>query len=383
MVAMIDPLEHIRELAQVIGPRPSTGDGERRAAAYIHRRLEQGGYLVKDEEFRSPNSFSQVYIPIYVLALMGFAAFALGSLVFALLLTGVALVCFIGENTTSLQLVSAVIPRARSLNVVGRLAPRELPRRRLVLVAHMDSTRSGLMWHPRLVKQFRLTFLLLTFSLAALPICVLGQVITRQRFFFPASVVFAFYIAYALCLLAHRELFFQHVDGANDNASGVAVMLTMAEALSLDAPADTEILCVATGCEEAGMVGMQDFLRRHRDELARCWIINIDNVGAGDVKYTTREGMLLSHTTGKELAETAAKVSQLPGINVEGAAFRTMSSDAEPALLRGMEAITVIAVKDGVPVNWHWKTDTLENIDPDAVDTAYRFVEQVVRRLIV
>jgi hypothetical protein len=378
-----DPLEHIRQLAQGIGPRPSTGEGERKAAAYARDQLEKFGYLVKEEHFRSPNSFSQVYIPIYVLSLMGCAANALDSTAFALLLTGVALVCFVGENTTALKLVSAVIPKAGSQNVVARLAPRELPRRRLVLVAHLDSTRSGLMWHPRLVRGFRVTFLLLALSLAALPVLVVAEVLTGKRVFFPISLPFALYVAYALFLLVHRELFCKHVQGANDNASGVGVMLTMAEAMSLDAPADTEVLVVATGCEEAGLVGMQAFLRKHHEELARSWIINIDNVGAGDLKYTTKEGMLLPHRTGKELTQTAAKVASLPGIEVTGAPFRTMSNDTEPALLRGLEAMTVIATRGGVPVNWHWRTDTFEAIDADTVDMAYRFVEQVVRRLIV
>ncbi len=379
---MIDPLDHIRELSEVIGPRPSTGEGERRAAAYVSAQLEKFGYLVKQEPFRSPNSFSQVYIPVYVLALMGFVADALGSVAFGLLLTGVAFVCFIGENTTSLKLMSAVIPKSKSLNVVARLAPRELPRRRLVLVAHLDSTRSGLMWHPRLVRSFRATFLLLALAMAAMPLLILVEVATQRRLFLPFAIPFAVYIAYALLLLVHRELFFGHVHGANDNASGVGVMLTMAEVMALDAPAETEVLVVATGCEEAGLVGMQSFLRRHKEELARAWIINIDNVGAGDVTYTTREGMLLPHRTGRELNETAVKVAALPGIKVTGAPFRTMSNDTEPALLRGLEAITVIATADGIPVNWHWKTDTFENIDPDCVDMAYRFVEQLVRRLI-
>ncbi|MFN2463850.1 MAG: M28 family metallopeptidase [Candidatus Dormibacteria bacterium] len=379
---MIDPLDHIRHLSQTIGPRPSTGEGERLAAGYIGEQLAGFGYSIHQEAFRSPGSFSQVYVPIYVLSLSGFVAFVLGSRGLALLLTGVALICFVGENTTALKLISALIPGGRSMNVVARLAPRELPRRRLVLVAHMDSARSGLMWHPRLVRRFRLTFLLLAASLAALPLCVVGQAVTGRRFFLPLSLPFALIVAYALLLLVHREIFFRHVDGANDNASGVAVMLSVAQALSLDAPADTEVLAVATGCEEAGLVGMQSFLRKHRDEVARSWIINIDNVGAGDVHFTTREGMLLGYRTGRELGATATKVAALPGIRVTGAPFRTMSNDSEAALLRRLEAITIIATRDGVPVNWHWKTDTLENIDPDTVDMSYRFVEQLVRRLI-
>jgi len=239
------------------------------------------------------------------------------------------------------------------------------------------------MWHPRLVRGFRATFLVLTACLFVLPMLLVAEVLTGNRVFFPASVPFVLYVAYALFLLVQREIFYKHVEGANDNASGVAVMLTMAEAMSLDAPADTEVVVVATGCEEAGTVGMQAFLRKHREELARSWIINIDNVGAGEVHYTTREGMLVPHRTGKELTMTAAKVAKLPGIQVTGAAFRTMSNDTEPALLRGLEAMTVIATRDGVPVNWHWKTDTFDAIDADTVDMAYRFVEQVVRRLIV
>ena len=46
---MIDPLDHIRELSQVIGPRPSTGEGERKAAEYVSTQLEKFGYLVKQD----------------------------------------------------------------------------------------------------------------------------------------------------------------------------------------------------------------------------------------------------------------------------------------------------------------------------------------------
>jgi hypothetical protein len=57
-------------------------------------------------------------------------------------------------------------------------------------------------------------------------------------------------------------------------------------------------------------------------------------------------------------------------------------TDAEPVLLRRMDAISVMADNNGHPVNAHWRTDTVANIDPDTVDTAYRFTEAMVRRLI-
>ena len=190
------------------------------------------------------------------------------------------------------------------------------------------------------------------------------------------------FVAYALVLLLHRELFFKHVPGANDNAAGVAVMLSLAEALALDAPADTEVVAVATGCEESGMWGMQNFLTTHKDELQRAWLINIDNVGAGEVFYTDAEGMLLRHHAGREVMDIAQKAGHAPGLHVVGHPFTLMSTDAEPALLRGYDAISVMAARDGIPVNWHWESDTYDRIDPDTVDTAYRFLEAMVRRLI-
>jgi hypothetical protein len=379
---MIDPLEHIQRLAADIGPRPSTGEGERKAAAYIRERLEGFGFTVKTEGFRSPRSLGHLYIPIYLLALVGVgAAVLIDRAALGLLLSGIALVAFLGENTTALKLVSAVVPKGRSQNVVGRLAPKELPRRRLILCAHYDSTKSGLMWHPSLVRRFRLTFLLLTLSMALIPVVLAAAAAAQSRMAALASIPFGLYVAYALLLLLHREVGSKHVAGANDNASGVAVMLTLCEALAVDNPADTEVVALATGCEEAGMVGMQAFIRKHEDELERAWIINIDNVGGGSVFYTTSEGMLLKHKTSEELREVAEKVASLPGMDVTGRPFRVMSTDAEPVLLRRLDAISVMA-GNGVPANWHWKTDTVDNVDPDSVDTAYRFVEAMVRRLI-
>ncbi|MHB8508723.1 MAG: M28 family metallopeptidase [Candidatus Dormibacteria bacterium] len=379
---MTDPLEHIRRLAKENGPRPACSQAEWQAAEYIAGRLTAMGYVVRQEKFRSVRSFSHVYGLIYAAALFGFLASAYLKPDLGFLVGGIALVAFMGENTTALRLASTLIPKGRSQNVIGRLVPTDLPRRRLVIAAHYDTTRSGLMFHPSLVKSFRLQFLVTFVCLLVLPALALASALAHDHVYFLSSIPFAAVLLCALALLIHRELFFKHVPGANDNASGVAVALSLAEALAQDAPGDTEVLVVATGCEEVGMVGMEAFLKAHRDELSRAWIVNVDNVGAGNVHYVTSEGMLIRHRGGKELVAMAEKVAALPGLNVTPTQFHVASTDAEPALLRGLDAMTVIALRGGVPVNYHWATDTFEGIDQDSVDTAYRFIEALVRRLI-
>jgi hypothetical protein len=378
-----DPLDHIRKLAEGIGPRPSTGKGEREAAAYIEQQLEKFGYTVKVENFRSVRSYSHTYILVFILAIAGFvAATAFDNGAVGLLLTGVAAVAFFGEATSTIHLANALVPKGKSQNVVGRLGARDLPRRRLILTAHYDTARSGLMWNPRLVGNFRRIFLIQGLSMLALPVLVGVQAVTQESLFGYLAIPFVACIALALLLLLQREISYQHVPGANDNASGVGVMLSIAEALGADAPSDTEVMVVATGCEEAGLVGMQKFIHAHKDDLERAWLINIDSVGAGDVRYTTAEGMLLRHKAGKALTEMAEQVAKLRDLNVSGAPFRLANLDTQPILLRRLEAFSVIATRDGVPVNWHQDNDTYDAIDPDAVDTAYRFVEAMVRRLI-
>jgi hypothetical protein len=245
------------------------------------------------------------------------------------------------------------------------------------------------MFHPRMVRRFRLSFLLLALATLLEPILCLLQALTRghhilgtERVFWYVSIIVALYVLYAVVLLVHREIAFRHVDGANDNASGVAVMLSLAESLAQQRPAATEIVMLATGCEEVGMVGMEAFIRRHREEMDRAWIINIDNVGAGEVTFITEEGMLIPWPADSQLLDVADSIVRLPGWNMEGRPFRVMSTDAQPALLRRLQAMTIIALEDGLPVNWHWETDTVENIDAETVDTAFRLGEAMAKRLV-
>ena len=71
-----------------------------------------------------------------------------------------------------------------------------------------------------------------------------------------------------IVLLAHREIFGHYVQGAADNASGVAALLSVAERLMKEPPKSFEAWFLATGCEEVNLMGMTAFLRAHQFELS-------------------------------------------------------------------------------------------------------------------
>ena len=77
---MTDPLEHILRLAFEIGRRPATGEGERRAAAYIRDQLEKFGFSAKTEPVRAARSTSPSLVVILLLSLVGAISYVVAQL---------------------------------------------------------------------------------------------------------------------------------------------------------------------------------------------------------------------------------------------------------------------------------------------------------------
>ena len=143
---------------------------------------------------------------------------------------------------------------------------------------------------------------------------------------------------------------------------------------------EKEIWFVATGAEEVGTYGMQALLRDYGTELKDALIINIDGCGAGQLHWASAEGMARRYRANQRLVGLARRVSRETETVIKPRVFRGLSTDATPALARGFKAVSIMAFNaDGVPVNWHWKTDTVDNIDPELLAKTADFVAAMVR----
>ena len=93
------------------------------------------------------------------------------------------------------------------------------------------------------------------------------------------------------------------VPGANDNASGVATVLSLAEELGANPPANLDVWVLLTGAEECLQEGMRSFVRAHRGELDRetTYFVNVDTVGRGDVRFETGAGWVVSYQLDRRL----------------------------------------------------------------------------------
>ncbi len=376
---MEELLDIVRVLAVEIGPRPSASAAERKAAEYVAGRLEQAGFEVEIEPFRALTTFSLPYGLLY----LGFIAACLLYLVSPLacfVLALLSLAAFRAEIRAR-PISSPILPfKKPSQNVVGVRPARQEATRRVILTAHLDSSRAALLFHPKLVPGFRLSFLVTVDAMMVIVILALIGLFRPLGWFWYIQLVCALYLGVGLLALIHRELFMTHTPGANDDASGVAVLVVAAQELS-DLQT-TELWAVATGCEEAGLYGMHAFLRAYSFDRESTYFINLDNLGAGQVAYITAEGVLLDHPSDPTLVRLAKETVNEEGLDIIGRSFHTLTTDAVVPLVRGYKAMSVMAFdQQGVLPHWHWPTDTVENLEPTALENARRLVTGVVRRL--
>ena len=68
----------------------------------------------------------------------------------------------------------------------------------------------------------------------------------------------------------------------------------------------------------------------------------------------------------QKLIEQVKEVSHHLSLPIEIRPYLGLSTDATPFLARRYRALTFIALnKKGLPVNWHWKTDTIDAVEPE------------------
>ena len=219
------------------------------------------------------------------------------------------------------------------------------------------------MFHPRLVPHLRELFLT---PLAGAALAALGPLLRRLPAGRMLNRVACGSLAFGLAMLAERELRGEDVPGANDNASGCGVAAQLAVECAANPLPHTRVDLLLTGCEEVGMLGAQDYVRGEGDRVRDTVFINFDSVG-GDVpvRFVLEEGMVLPHAATPRLVALVEEIArERPELGLEPAEDTgALTTDATVALAHGCEAITFLARDRTIP-NYHWPTDTYENIAP-------------------
>jgi hypothetical protein len=386
-------IELIRKLCSFEGRLTGT-DAERRAASFLAGHMRGWGRRADVEPTYVHPEWSLILALHVLLAVVGsVAAIAVPPLGFALVL--VAAASYYWDVQARFYLLRRLFFRRASQNVVS-LGKRPGAPARLILCAHYDAARTGWLFRPRaLERSARLWRLLpggnilglLFFAIAAL-LPILGARMAGVEAEWLSLLQLLPTVVLIVSLLPLLDIALSDVvPAANDNASGVATALSLAEELDR-AELEIDLWVLLTGAEECVAEGMRAFVRSHRDELdpESTYFLNIDTVGYGTVRYITAEGPILTYPMAPrlvELAEAVAAADRERGGDYDARAWRhPLLTDALPAVTRGYPAISLRCLDDrDLVTTYHNKTDTPDRIDPVALERVHGFALELIRAL--
>jgi hypothetical protein len=373
-------LQIIERLAIPDGRLPGS-DGDRRATDILAAELESMGRRAEVEELRVRPGWHLTFAMLAALAAGGTVLSAIAPPAGAVLLLITAAAMY-GDLAAGFHSFRLFTPRRTTRNVTSteRL---ESPAARVVLTAHHDTGRTGLLYAipwPRLGRRRRratltspLHFLFWTVmvalvaAIAALAVEDSGPLTGIQ---FALTAIFLTYVMLLLDAAAAAPS-----PGAGDNASGVAAVLEVSRRLAADPLQLVETQVVFGGAGDGGGLGVRAWLEEHGGSLrgVPTYFVNVKGVGSGRVCHVVGEGYAILVRNDERLARLCEQAGS------ERHVWR-IGTDASVAASRGHAAITITCLNDrGRIEHSHRPSDTPENVDPAAVERATDTVERVVR----
>lgn len=370
--------------------RPPCSPGEREAAAWIAERLRAAGARVTiDEEPIHGTYFWPMATANVVGAVAGVAALrgrrALGAAL------GAAAFGAMAQDLTGgpRRALRRLLPHRPTWNVVAELGAPDAART-LVIHAHHDAARTSFIFDPtvpRLVAR-RAPGLLARIDrwpplmglVAAGPATVAAGAVTGMRRLTAFGALGAAASAAVMAHMSQQPV----VPGANDNLTGVAVLLEVARRLADEGPPPgLRVILLSAGAEEANQAGMIAFLRRHRAELPhdRTTFFCLDTVGSPDLVLIEAEGFLRMYEYPHRQRDVVAAAARDAGVPLRRGLRFTFATDGLVPLRAGYEVASMGSMDaDQLPSNYHWPTDTAENVDYETVAQATEVVLGTIAR---
>ncbi len=375
----MQPVETTAGLAAFKDRGPGT-DAERRAARWLAGELVASRHRVRIETFWCRPNWALAHAWHVALALAG-SLVSVSHPTIGVVLLAVALVSTLADATIGISPGRRLSPEHASQNVLASNAPtpqgpHEQARTRLIVTANYDAGRTALIYRDPLRRTAawlrRLTGGAGPGWQAWLSIGIawpLAIAIIRMTQTHPAKALGALQLPPTVALVLALALLLEaagagYGPGAGDNGTGVATAIALTRALAADPPRNLAVDLILQGAGDSEQFGLRRYLRTHKRQLkqSRAVVLGIAASGAGEPSWWLSDGRLVPLRYARRLRELCAQSGALPHRG-RGA------TPALPARAAGLPAIAIGCLDDrGLAPRSHQRKDTLEEIDPQALD---------------
>ena len=176
-------------------------------------------------------------------------------------------------------------------------------------------------------------------------------------------------------------IFSKKSQGANDNGSGVLVLMELARRFSDIKSNDFSVTLLSTGAEEVGLSGIRRYIKQNQEiDKENTLFINLECLGGGELHWSTGEHYFRKvdyPSKGIDIIKKMEQdnvISELPKIPL------ISPTDASPLANNGFNVVTLIGLNQGVvPSNYHRINDTFENLDQTLLIKSVDIIEAIVR----
>ena len=384
----------LREVVETLAPldRTPCSAGERRAAEWLVERLraQHGVEAALEAEF-SWGTFPPTAAGLGVSGILAAALVLRGRRALGGALALATLAGIVDEAQNGPRVLRRLVRRRReTVNVVARVGDADAGAT-LVAIAHHDAPQSGAIFDqtlqqrvherwPQLLERFKTPLPQWWVGLAG-PLATLAGALANRRTP-PRFALAAGLLGTAFVADIWRN---DTVQGANDNLSGVAVLVGLAELLRVEPAAGVRVLLVSCGAEETLQDGIRAFVARHRDELdpARTVFVNLDTVGSTHLVLLEGEGPVwMEDYRGPWLRDLVQAHAERLGIGVHRGYRARASTDSVIPSRAGYAIATLVSMTDWkMPANYHLASDVPANLDFASVADATRLTHAIAHAL--
>ena len=364
---------HVHALSR---PRLVGSQGLREAREYVCQTLGSYGYEVRRQPFQA----SRLPIPLLtgVLIVCVLASLVLGNVWYSehpgasLLVIAACLVVVLGLSRWPgwLERLFDLGWTVDGENLLALHGPDTGPTPRLLVMAHYDSKSETFSSFARVLG------VTITGGGLGVLACLIALSLFEPRLAVPPHVVHTISVVLAVPAIAFAfQRTHNRSPGADDNASGVAVLLELARSLAQQPEQRAEILWVATDAEEIGLAGAVRLVQAFGSTWPadRVAVLNFDSVGTGPtVLLAGARHSPLKRLCRQRARDLGIRSRAMPPILAVGL-------DHMPLARRGYDAVTLLGSVTGpTSRRLHTARDVQPYVEADALQRCGCLAEDVI-----
>jgi hypothetical protein len=389
----------LREVVETLAPldRTPCSEGEREAGQWLAERMRRTpGVHVELEDEDSWGTFPPTSTGLGLLGLAGALSVLRGQRATGGLLALGAFAGIVDEAHNGPRVLRRLVRRRRrTANVIATIEPGGAPAAQtpstLVVHAHHDAPQTGALFDqtlqrrlyeraPQVLERFKTPLPQWWIGLGGC-LATVAAALSGRRGFARVGAAVGLLGTAAVADIWRNET----VQGANDNLSGVAALVALAQMLHDDPVPGVRVLLVSCGAEETLQDGVRAYVTRHRGELdpARTAFVNLDTVGSPHLVMLEAEGPVrMEEYTGPWLRDLMAERAERLGIALQRGFRARASTDSVIPSRAGYATAALVSMTDWrSPANYHLPSDVPANLDYASVADAARLVFDVAHAL--